>query len=183
VIRRLVTGVSVGQGRVGLEKGYEAWEAIMTGQRSRAYKLQLSEEGIQLFLRCHHRLCRLVGDFLPYGSTLYVAVAVFSRSSVEEQILELSDPSLLRLSGRTIRYVGTTPVLLDLVESIRAGVIQMNDIDSTPQHWKVFLGALTLMETAQDRQLITYFEDLRAITAMSKSPDKSLAKKRFPPDA
>lgn len=125
----------------------------MQNRKSRAYKLQLSEEGIQLFLRCHCRLGRLAGDLLPYGMTLLVAVTLLHERDVEEQALELLEPALVRYGGRIIRYVGTSSVLSDLIRKIAEDATRMGGLLSSPPAWKMFLAALAHMESVPDRNL------------------------------
>jgi hypothetical protein len=52
------------------------------------------EQGIQLFLRCHGRLCGLVGDFLPYGSTLFVAASLLRLCPAQDLAGELLAPDI-----------------------------------------------------------------------------------------
>ncbi|MBB3957108.1 hypothetical protein [Novosphingobium sediminicola] len=125
----------------------------MRATKSRAYKLQLSEEGIQLFLRCHCRLCRLAGDLLPYGMTLLVAVALLHECDAEVQADEVLDPELERYGGRIIRYVGTTSALSGLVGAIGGNIEQTGRIYPIPPVWKLFLAALVHMESARPERL------------------------------
>ncbi|WEK43263.1 MAG: hypothetical protein P0Y64_18410 [Candidatus Sphingomonas colombiensis] len=129
----------------------------MAVTRSRAYKLQLSADGIQLFLRDHFRLCRLVGDLLPHGATLYVAVAGLDQCTTEEVVDCLLDPELERYGGRIIRHVGTSPALSGRVEEVIARVMSSQRAYSAPQVWKIFLtGLMTIAELA-DRELLDLY--------------------------
>jgi len=131
---------------------------MATGVRSRAFKLQLSAEGIQLFLRDHCRLCRLVGDLLPHGATLYVAVAGLGYASGEAIAACLLDPELERFGGRIVRYVGTSPALADRVDEAIAQATTAQPIHPMPQVWKVFLAALMLLEDYEDRAMLGIYE-------------------------
>ncbi|MFJ5932260.1 hypothetical protein ACIQCS_21365 [Sphingomonas sp. NPDC092440] len=133
---------------------------MATGIRSRAFKLQLSAEGIQLFLRGHCRLCRLVGDLLPHGATLYVAVAGLRHASGETIAACLLDPELDRLGGRIVRYVGTSPALADHVEDAIARATTAQPVHPTPQVWKTFLVALMLLEERDDRRLLKIYDEV-----------------------
>jgi len=131
----------------------------MAKQRSRAYKLQLSREGIQLFLRCHIRLCHAVGDFLPYGTTLFVAVALLpDRCSGDDMVARLTDLGLARYAGRNIRYVGTSPALFSLMATLTERVARTGALHPSPQTWKMFLMALDHMEDLDDRAMMTAFQ-------------------------
>ena len=71
----------------------------MGSQQSRAYKLQLSAEGIHLFLQCHCRLCHLIGDFLPYGTTLFVAVDLLHRCEATDLTRLIHETAAPRFCG------------------------------------------------------------------------------------
>lgn len=136
----------------------------MVSQRSRAYKLQLSEDGIQLLLRCHCRLCRLATDLLPYGTTLFVAVEMLHEHPAKDVAAELLDPALEQFGGRNIRHVGTSPILSDVVESITSQVCQEEAFPQQPQLWKVFLAAFSLMEDVKDDAVIRAFHRAAEMT-------------------
>ncbi|MDR6709296.1 hypothetical protein J2X73_003685 [Novosphingobium sp. 1748] len=129
----------------------------MTSPRSRAYKLQLSEHGIQLFLRCHGRLCGTVGDFLPYGSTLFVAASLLRLCPAEDLPGELLAPDIRNYGGRLVRYVGTSPTLSGVIQEISARIEESGLVHPPPQTWKIFLAALNHMEGVADRELLRIF--------------------------
>lgn len=132
----------------------------MGSQQSRAYKLQLSAEGIHLFLQCHCRLCHLIGDFLPYGTTLFVAVDLLHRCEATDLIAELLDPQLDRLVGRKVRHVGTSSTLSRLIEDIISTAVHSAAIHPSPQVWKLFLSALVHMQGTEDAQVLRSFQDM-----------------------
>lgn len=90
----------------------------MPNTTMRAYRIQLSGEGIQLFLRCHDRLCRSASDLLSYGSTLYVAVALMDQNTARNIADALRDPRLAAMGGRIHRYVGSSRKVARIVENI-----------------------------------------------------------------
>jgi hypothetical protein len=141
--------------------GRSRWrESDMTRQRSRAYKLQLSIQGIQLFLRCHCRFCRIVGDLMPYGATLFVASALLHRSPPEDFPGCLVEPDLNRYAGRLIRYVGTSPALSDLVHELSLRADRSGLVDRPPQIWRIFNAALAYMEDVTDRAVLDMFDEI-----------------------
>jgi hypothetical protein len=144
-------------------------EAMMVRQRSRAYKLQLSKEGIQLLVRCHARLCRLATDLLPYGATLFVAVELLRDYPAKDVAAELLDPALQQFGGRNVRHVGTSPILSDVAESITAQVCREEALYPPPQLWKVFLVALVHMEDVEDQAVI---RALHRTTEMTGRPTR-----------
>lgn len=129
----------------------------MANPRSRAYKLQLSQSGIHLFLRCHGRLCGTVGDFLPYGSTLFVAASLLRLCPEQDLPGELLAPDIEAYGGRLVRYVGTSPTLSGLVQEIARRLEESGLVHPAPQTWKIFLAALNHMETASDQELLRTF--------------------------
>jgi hypothetical protein len=142
----------------------------MVVTRSRAYKLQLSADGIQLFLRAHFRLCRLVGDLMPHGATLYVAVAGLGCCTTEEVAACLLDPELERYGGRIIRHVGTSPALAGRVEDVIARVVASQRVYPAPQVWKIFLAALMALEDRADRELLVLHDGVAAEIGRPRAP-------------
>lgn len=136
----------------------------MRAQKSRAYKLQMSEEGVQLFLRCHFRLCRLAGDLLPYGMTLLIAVALLHKLDAETQVDEMLDPELGKYGGRIIRYVGTTSALSGLVGTIMTNSERTGRLCPILPVWKLFLAALMHMEGASQERLAGCWRDRLDLT-------------------
>lgn len=140
----------------------------MARQASRAYKLQLSEAGMQLFLHDHCRLCHLVGDLLSYGSTLFVAVHLLHLSHGEEMATALLDPELKQFGGRKIRHVGTSRTLSDLVDVIASRIELVGTVHPSPQVWKIFLAALLHMRDAEDHHLMNGYQVM--LENMQRSP-------------
>lgn len=132
----------------------------MAGQRSRAYKLQLSSEGVQLFLRCHYRLCRVASDFLTYGTTLFVAVSIFERIDTDEAASLFLETEQAHLGGGIIQYVGTSPVLADIVGNIAEKMSASGSVHPAPRVWKIFNASLTHMDELNDQQLARAFHAL-----------------------
>lgn len=130
---------------------------------SRAYKLKLSNDGIFLFLRCHCRLCHLVGDFLPYGSTLHVSVALLERVPTDDLLAEIQDAQLSAYGGKEIRFVGTSPQLAELTARLAIRISESGCVHPVPQTWKLFLAALCCMQQADDKYVVGAYDRLCAI--------------------
>ena len=139
----------------------------MGSQQSRAYKLQLSDEGIHLFLQCHCRLCHHAGDFLPYGTTLFIAVDLLHQCAADDLIAELVDPKLDRLGGRKVRHVGTSNTLSRLVDEIVEAAGRSEAIHPLPQVWRLYLSALIHMQEAEDIKVIQSFREMPLKTGRS----------------
>jgi hypothetical protein len=137
----------------------------MRRKASRAYKLKLSDNGISLFLHCHCRLCHLVGDFLPYGTTLYVSVSLLERVPTDELVAELQDRELSAYGGREIRFVGTSPQLADTTAKLADRISETGNVHPTPQTWKLFLAALCCMQAADDKYVVRAYDQLCATEA------------------
>lgn len=141
----------------------------MTSARSRAYKLQLSAEGIQLFLRCHDRLCRQVGDLLSYGMTLHVAVTLMAWASAEDVSAALLDPALKGNGGQMVRYVGASPQLWLIVAGIALRAESHELIFPAPKVWTIFLAALAIMESAGGKTLLHAYQMTKVSVEASRS--------------
>jgi len=140
----------------------------VTGKSSRAYKLKLSERGIFLFLKCHCRLCHLVGDFLPYGTTLHVSVTLLERVPAEDLVAEISGPELAAYGGKEVRFVGTSAHLADVTAKLADRIDESGRVHPKPPTWKLFLTALCCMEAADDKFVVRAYDDLCAVEAAMK---------------
>lgn len=132
----------------------------MARRLSRAYKLKLSEEGIALFLDCHCRLCHLAGDFLPYGTTLHVAVALLAQMTDEDLAAEVSGPDLGGYGGKEIRFVGTSPDVAVMTAQLTARLAACHLLYPLPQTWKLYLVGLCCMKGTEDRLLTRLYDRL-----------------------
>lgn len=132
----------------------------MAARPSRAYKLKLSKKGIALFIECHGRLCHLVGDLLPYGATLRLAVTLLDRVEPGELAAELASRKLEAFAGKEIRFVGTSPSLAALTAELVTRVARSAG-GPAPQTWRLFLAAFTLMRTANDEAVVSTYRFLR----------------------
>jgi hypothetical protein len=90
----------------------------MVAQRSRSYRMRLSPAGTNMFLCCHCRLAHLIGSFIPYGSTLFVAVLLAKAGDPSELLAELGGTSIARFAGEAEHFVGASRTLAELVEQI-----------------------------------------------------------------
>jgi len=78
----------------------------------------MSPAGVEMFLDCHYRLCRLTNEMLPYGQTLFSALLYLSRL---EAVLIMDDLETLKPSGLTGSkpcFVGAPSRLVDVVSRI-----------------------------------------------------------------
>lgn len=132
----------------------------MSRTASRTYKLKLSSKGIDLFLECHCRLCRLVCDFLPYGTTLYVAVLLLEHVPDGELASEAVAPDLASFGGREIRFVGTSPRMSQCMTVIADRLMGSDTVYPLPQIWKLYLAALNLMRMSEDHSLLSAYDEL-----------------------
>lgn len=136
----------------------------MGARSSRTYKLKLSQRGIALFVECHGRLCRLVGDLLPYGTTLRLSVSLLAALSSEELVAEFDSGEIEVYAGREIRFVGTSPSLAVITVQVAERAVA-GGLTLAPQTWRVFLAALSCMTCADDGTVLAAYDRLRASDA------------------
>jgi hypothetical protein len=134
----------------------------VAARASRAYKLKLSRRGIALLLECHSRLCNLVGDLLPYGMTLRVAVALLDSMPIDELAAELGCEELATFSGGDTHFVGTSPDLAAMAASQLDRVRAAGTIGAARQTGTLYLAALSAMRAAEDRILASTYRILIA---------------------
>ena len=132
----------------------------MAHKVSRAYKLKLSPQGIGLFIDCQCRLCHLVNDFLPYGTTLFVAVALLERASIDELLGEIGSAELSSYGGKEVRFVGTSPALGQATARIFDRITVSAQLHPLPQTWKLYIAALNWLRSCEDQVLIRAFQEL-----------------------
>ncbi|WP_313802603.1 hypothetical protein [Sphingobium sp.] len=125
--------------------------------QSRTYKLRLSKAGIDLFLRCHCRLAHLLQDFIPYGVTLMVAVAILECQEVCEVAAELDARRWHHCVGDNIRFVGASTALIDAARRVSDKLLMQQEISTSPQTGHLYIVALFSLAAAEDRQLVEAF--------------------------
>lgn len=138
----------------------------MAGQSSRTYKLRLSDRGIDLFLDCHCRLAHLAREFVPYGSTLHVAVTLLDAMEPSELAAVLADPLCDQISGSSVRFVGSPPQLTSLTQGLIARLVASGEVFAPPAVGRLYLAALLSFESADDHEILSAHR--RAKTAPSK---------------
>ena len=134
----------------------------MVTRPSRAYKLKLSPVGIALFLDCHNRLCHLVGDLLPYGTTLRVSVMILEAMPTEELVSHLGEENLIAFIGSEIRFVGTSPDLAAVTAQLSDRAISSGALAKAPRTWLLFIAALSCMRVADDAFVLRTYTGLGA---------------------
>lgn len=137
----------------------------MATRPSRAYKLKLSADGIALFLDCHHRLCQIARDLLPYGTTLRVSVLMLEAMPAEELVSLLEGDKLVRFIGNQIRFVGTSPSLAEVTAQLVDRAVSTGRLARAPRTWLLFIAALSCMRAAQDAVVLRIYEPLAAKAA------------------
>ena len=125
----------------------------MAARTSRAYKLQLSDEGLGHFIDCHCRLARLAGDLIPYGVTLYAAMTVFAGLDSSEQVAELEAPLCSRLAGSSVHFVGFSPELRALIVHISDSIGASGQVARNPLVSRLYLAGLAAFSSAEDDEL------------------------------
>jgi hypothetical protein len=121
---------------------------------TRTYKLRLSDQGIALFLEQHSRLASLLRDFIPYGETLAVAIALLEAQPPCEVAGELASTLCKQGLGDNIRFVGFSPEVAELTKRISENLLAAGETSSAPKVVSIYTAALTTMKSADDREIL-----------------------------
>lgn len=132
---------------------------------SRTYKLQLSEQGVDQFLACHCRLARITREFIPYGTTLHVAISILDRCDPSEIAAELESPLCGQLGGPSYRFVGTTSRLADVVNRVGRRLVESGECGSGVATWRLYNVALIMFLTSEDRELQIAYQVATALAS------------------
>ena len=125
---------------------------------SRTYKLRLSEAGIDLFLAGHCRLAHLVRDFIPYGTTLSVALTILEMQDACEVAAELEAARCKHVLGNNIRFVGTSAGLVDATRRISDKLLKSDELFSAPKNVELYAAALGCLSSAEDELIFKAFQ-------------------------
>lgn len=126
--------------------------------KTRSYKLRLSPTGLAHFLRCHCRLAALLGELVPYGATLYVAVALLAEMQPQERAGEPDIRSCQGLAGNRIYFVGFSHALAQLTERVRTGAV---GIAADLSVARIYLLGLLAFDGADDEELLRAYRTCR----------------------
>ena len=126
---------------------------MMGRAASRTYKLRLSEQGIDLFLGCHHRLALLVRDFIPYGVTLSVAVLLLDHLNVDDIASELETQTCQASAGDRIRFVGCSSEVADIMARICDRLLASDRFCQIPPIGRLYIVGLATVRAAEDNEL------------------------------
>lgn len=95
----------------------------------------------------------MAGEFIPYGTTLYVAMRILDTCDASDILAELETTDCRALAGHATRFVGTTSLLADIVERV---VRRLSDSDVYGQNvatWRLYNVALLMLLTTEDAEL------------------------------
>ena len=123
-------------------------------RRSRTYKLRLSPQGIDLFLDFHGRLARLLCDFIPYGLTLSVAIAILESRGADDVFETLQERRFHVCLGKETRFVGTTIQLTQIMTRIAARLAESREFSQATKLGHLYLTAILLATSAEDQELL-----------------------------
>jgi hypothetical protein len=127
--------------------------------------MRLSQDGTRLFLSCHCRLAHLVATFIPYGTTLYVAVLLADAGDPSDLLAELDERAIGRLSGSCEHFVGTSPSLSDLVSGMCDRLAMSDGVSQRPPVSHVHLASLALMACSEDDALTRAYARMVSMVA------------------
>lgn len=137
----------------------------MARKGSRTYKLRLSPHGVDLFLACHYRLARLAREFIPYGMTLTVAVALLDRLGANDFAAELETVACDRLAGDLVRFVGCSTGLAEVVQRICERLAASDQLGHSPAIGRLYIVGLVAFGLAEDDELMAAYR-----SAVSRKP-------------
>ncbi|WP_454884356.1 hypothetical protein [Sphingomonas oryzagri] len=125
--------------------------------RTRTYKLRLSPEGIRHFLDCHHRLAVLLGEMIPYGVTLHVAMTLLARTVTGDWLDEADERIASQWKGARTCFVGSSYRIAEMTAGIAAARVA-DDQPPVPVAL-LYLLALRCFEMATDHELMDAHPD------------------------
>ncbi|WP_066556771.1 hypothetical protein [Sphingobium sp. TKS] len=129
------------------------------GRPSRTYALRMSPAGVELFLDCHHRLCRLTHQLLPYGQTLFAAMMHLSRLDAVLIMDDLATFKASGLAGRRNCFVGAPSCLMDVVSRISTSIAEQLPDNRRPiMTSRLFIVALRRFRAADSDDLLRSYE-------------------------
>lgn len=137
------------QGRCGL---CESGRQLVATPKSRTYRLHLSEEGTDMFLACHYRLARIARRFIPYGTTLTVAMTLTQALDGQELSDELSAQAVRRMSGRIEHFVGASPRLAEAAADM-INRVEISHDGGPISVARLLLTAIAVMSACEDNEI------------------------------
>jgi hypothetical protein len=138
----------------------------MNGKRSRAYRLTLSERGLELYLSVHLRLCTLAQDLLPYGATLQAAIDLLEQRDCDEVAAEMLDNRLDIYFGKCEHFVGGSPAIGRSARAIRERLSQTG-LMHAPQIGRIYIAGLGVLGASENRELTSWVARLTRERARS----------------
>ncbi|PJG47167.1 hypothetical protein CAF53_02110 [Sphingobium sp. LB126] len=121
----------------------------------------MSGKGFDAFLACHNRLAALTRSFVPYGTTLYVAVRIVDAVDTESIADELDRPRTHNLGGPTWHYAGTPICFMTLVSRIIKRIDESDCYWKRPRPGEIYLASLTIMAQAEDAEVLRAFKRMQ----------------------
>lgn len=137
----------------------------MENKRSRTYRMRLSPDGTHLFLSCHCRLAHLVSTFIPYGTTLFVAVLLAEAGDPSDLMAELDEHAINRLCGSAEHFVGASASLSDLVSAICDRLARSEDLAHRPPVSHIHLASLAIMAGCEDHAIARAYGRMETMLA------------------
>jgi hypothetical protein len=104
-------------------------------------------------------------EFIPYGTTLHVAISILDRCDPSEIAAELESPLCGQLGGPSYRFVGTTSRLADIVDRVGRRLIESGECGAGVATWRLYNVALIMFLTSEDRELQIAYKTARALSS------------------
>ena len=103
-------------------------------------------------------------EFIPYGTTLHVAMSILDGCDPSEIVAELQSPLCSALGGPSFRFVGTTSRLANTVDRIASRLIESGECGSGVATWRLYNVALIMFLACEDRELQSAYRRAALIT-------------------
>ena len=120
----------------------------------------MSRKGTEEFLACHYRLAKMTRSFVPYGTTLFVALLIAEATDTFELADELELPATQKLLGRQIHCVGTRSLFQTVVDRLSDRLESCTYFGKKPRPGILYAAGVALMAEADDNTIYTAYERL-----------------------
>lgn len=131
-------------------------------QRSRTYRLTLSNKGITLLIEAHCHLIRSTRVLLAWGTTLHVAVHHLAALPVHEVKTLLDQLSTSGLIGEELHFVGAPSSLNDAAARIIQKVCEYDPVSPPPELRGIYIVSLEALVAADPATLASVHRTLGA---------------------
>jgi hypothetical protein len=132
--------------------------------KSRAYRVRLSTKGVEAYLACNYRLGKLTHSFVPYGTTLFVALLLADELETFALAKMVDHPTARNLRGTVYYNVGMAPIshsyVYKLIDKLRICEIYRL---RPPLPTEIYVGSILTMMGAEDLAIQEAYERMHVV--------------------